>query len=439
MVSEMEIKNHVWDTLQAQEATAKDVEEYIQLKLDDYVEIDLSGTELYGEWKADFINFTASTFSKNHESAKNLRDFLRKNGVYVRKSRKAIAEELVNALHNPEEWPEQDRERPAWIQLRRSAPISPRQDTSYQDNQQSQNTPAWNKQDNSNIRGEQNSQVREGGNGSSNYNLVNLAKLYTDEQKYSGYNDTFDYKYGIFLDLCERTAVPREVYLKTFPTMLKGAALNYYYTSCKINPRISSLVELCENIRSYFEGPEHERNKPECWSNRHSQEERDKARDQYKAQLDRSFNHRLDQYVANIEGKDEGEEEDLMDEFEALIIDSGSSPPEPTLNHTFITELARIFNSRMLTQTPTIQRAGQRLVLSYGLKVYMRDISQAYTQPETNLARNFFIRPPKELNLPDGLLLKVLHPLYTGSAPIAAAVYISRLDPCLLFTSDDGA
>ena len=227
--------------------------------------------------------------------------------------------------------------------------------------------------------------------------------------------------------------------------MLKGAALNYYYTSCKINPRISSLVGLCE-IRSYFEGPEHERNKPECWSNRHSQEERDKARDQYKAQLDRSFNHRLDQYVANIEGKDEGEEEDLMDEFEALIIDSGSSPPEPTLNHTFITELARIFNSRMLTQTPTIQRAGQRLVLSYGLKVYMRDISQAYTQPETNLARNFFIRPPKELNLPDGLLLKVLHPLYTGSAPIAAAVYISRLEmkqsyygPCLLFTSDDGA
>jgi hypothetical protein len=43
MVSEMEIENHVWDTLQAQEATAKDVE-YIQRKLDDYIEIDLSGS-----------------------------------------------------------------------------------------------------------------------------------------------------------------------------------------------------------------------------------------------------------------------------------------------------------------------------------------------------------------------------------------------------------
>jgi hypothetical protein len=42
------------------------------------------------------------------------------------------------------------------------------------------------KRDNSNIRGEQNSQVREGGNGNNNYSLVSLAKLYTDEQKYSG-------------------------------------------------------------------------------------------------------------------------------------------------------------------------------------------------------------------------------------------------------------
>ena len=71
----------------------------------------------------------------------------------------------------------------------------------------------------------------------------------------------------------------------------------------------------------------------------------------------------------------------------------------------------------VLTQAPTIQRASQRLILSlaastHGLEVYMRDISQAYTQSETSLARDFFVRPPKELNLPDGLLLKALRPLY---------------------------
>jgi hypothetical protein len=526
MGSEMEIESHVWprwDTLQAQEATAKDVEGYIQRKLNDYVEIDLSGTELYEEWKADFINFTASTFSKNRESTKNLRDFLRKNGVYIRKSRKPIAGELANALHNPEEWPEQDKERPAWIQLRQSTPTSPHKDTLDQDDQQGEST--GNERESSNNRGEQTSRVRESGNGNSNYILINLAKLYTDEQKYSGDNDTFDYKYGIFLSHCERTNVPREAYLKAFPTMLKGAALNYYYTSCNLNPRISSLTELCENIRSYFEGPEHERNmllkwnatslrsvitknpgksieeslqilvqelrdlqhglekdlrhesfflnklliacqdhpacslacarpgstvtgfindlrssiityekvknynqspaqfqlqtdnyenqdqdqyftdrryysnprqqnrpqrfdhrnqsnsrndnrdrvkkcfvcnKPGCWSNRHSQEERNKARDRYKVQLDRRFNHRFDQYVADIEGKDEGEGEDLMDEFEALIIDS-ESPPQPTLNHAFITELGMIDPPTATSMISTLLDQSVKHVLFTGL------------------------------------------------------------------------
>src|ERR1700744_6547476 len=113
MGSEMEIESHVWprwDTLQAQEATAKDVEGYIQRKLNDYVEIDLSGTELYEEWKADFINFTASNFNKTRKPTKNLRHFLRKKGVYIRKSRKPIAAELAHALPTPEERPEQAME-----------------------------------------------------------------------------------------------------------------------------------------------------------------------------------------------------------------------------------------------------------------------------------------------------------------------------------------
>jgi hypothetical protein len=35
-----------------------------------------------------------------------------------------------------------------------------------------------------------------------NKELVNLAKLYTDEAKYSGENDNFDFKLTIFTDLC---------------------------------------------------------------------------------------------------------------------------------------------------------------------------------------------------------------------------------------------
>ena len=43
----------------------------------------------------------------------------------------------------------------------------------------------------------------------------------------------------------------------------------------------------------------------------------------------------------------------------------------------------------------------------------MRDISQAYTQSHTSLACDFYIRPPQELNLPQGVIWKILRPLYS--------------------------
>ena len=32
--------------------------------------------------------------------------------------------------------------------------------------------------------------------------LATLGKIYGSEYKYSGYNDNFDYKFKVFLDLC---------------------------------------------------------------------------------------------------------------------------------------------------------------------------------------------------------------------------------------------
>jgi len=46
------------------------------------------------------------------------------------------------------------------------------------------------------------------------------------------------------------------------------------------------------------------------------------------------------------------------------------------------------------------------------MKIYLRDISQAYTQSTTPLARNVFIRPPADLGYPDSKLLRVVQPLY---------------------------
>jgi hypothetical protein len=76
----------------------------------------------------------------------------------------------------------------------------------------------------------------------------------------------------------------------------------------------------------------------------------------------------------------------------------------------------------ILTQSPTIQRISQRIILYIAAmigdttRLYLRDISQAYVQSTTSLNRDFYIKPPRELvahlNLQEGAILKVIKPLY---------------------------
>ena len=42
--------------------------------------------------------------------------------------------------------------------------------------------------------------------------------------------------------------------------MLRGLALNYYYTNLKSNPISISFNKLYKATRNYFEGPEYKRN-----------------------------------------------------------------------------------------------------------------------------------------------------------------------------------
>jgi hypothetical protein len=90
-------------------------------------------------------------------------------------------------------------------------------------------------------------------------NLIGLTKLYTEEKKYSRDGDSFDYKYSIFVDLYKKAELLIEAYFKVFSIMLRGAALNHYYTTCKTNPKFTQLSDLCESVRSTFEGAEYKR------------------------------------------------------------------------------------------------------------------------------------------------------------------------------------
>jgi hypothetical protein len=114
----------------------------------------------------------------------------------------------------------------------------------------------------------------------------------------------------------------------------------------------------------------------------------------------------------------------------------------------------------VLTQSPTIQRASQRLILALAptlcsTSVYLRDISQAYVQSTTLLNRDFYVRPPKEINeilqLGKNTILKVIKPLY--GIPEAGNHWFntyhrhhteklsmteSTFDPCLLYSHNIG-
>ena len=77
----------------------------------------------------------------------------------------------------------------------------------------------------------------------------------------------------------------------------------------------------------------------------------------------------------------------------------------------------------ILTQSPTIQRISQRIIICITTitqettRLYLRDISQAYIQSTTELNRDFFIHPPYELiqqlHLEKGSILRVVKPLYS--------------------------
>ena len=79
--------------------------------------------------------------------------------------------------------------------------------------------------------------------------------------------------------------------------------------------------------------------------------------------------------------------------------------------------------NQILIQSPIIQRMNQRLILciavtieSDSIKLYFRDVTQAYVQSIFNLNRDFFVKPPHKLVVamrasPD-CILKVMKPLY---------------------------
>jgi hypothetical protein len=90
--------------------------------------------------------------------------------------------------------------------------------------------------------------------------LANLAKLYTNEAKYSDENDSFSFKLTIFHVMCNRSDDSQSAKLKAFFTMLKDLILDYYYSNMFTSTIIViTFDKVCFSMRNYFEDAEYRR------------------------------------------------------------------------------------------------------------------------------------------------------------------------------------
>ena len=62
-----------------------------------------------------------------------------------------------------------------------------------------------------------------------------IIKIYTEESKYGGNRDSFNFKLTIFYNICRRANILYKVKAKAFPIMLKGLVFNFFYLNNTIN------------------------------------------------------------------------------------------------------------------------------------------------------------------------------------------------------------
>ncbi|KAF6795466.1 glycosyl transferase [Colletotrichum musicola] len=88
--------------------------------------------------------------------------------------------------------------------------------------------------------------------------LSDLIKFYTEDMKYDGSKyDSFESKMAIFRDTCNKADITIPQYRGAFSTMLKGKAIDYYFSLTIDNDASSmSFHELAIRVKSHFETEE---------------------------------------------------------------------------------------------------------------------------------------------------------------------------------------
>lgn len=227
---------------------------------ENYVSQQWKGSSLSEFFADDFIQFSIEDFrSLDANIRRNLRDHLRRSGVYVPKGRNV---QIANALHavveNELSWPIDDPERPLESEVNGVPNVQERPHESSTKSQDTQElidaearlqTTATSIQDSDEQRIVPNRRS----------NLPNLFKAYHgNTDRYSGSTtDNFDRKLAIFHERCEQSGIFGEERRKAFSIMLCSAASQFYFD--QLQGKGLSLAGMAEKICSRFQTAERTR------------------------------------------------------------------------------------------------------------------------------------------------------------------------------------
>jgi hypothetical protein len=293
-----------------EEALEKDIETYIRVKIYENEKHNKMDKDLWDLFQEDFQNFTLATISPiRTQCLQNLRSHLRGRGVYVAPNTKrtTIAQTLFDVIGEEEqhEWTDDEIQEVCTsmgtiksMNLRYRIPQTPAATATIPPGTQTQPTatatippgtqtqptatatipPGTQTQPTATATIPPGTQTQPTATATiptlhttaptqnaPNYGkeIGIVAKIYTEEQKYGGIDESFDYKLKIFYDICKRAGLPNTAYIDAFPTMLKGLAQDHFY-----NHDLSErpFDQACTHLRNFFEGPGYYRKNLDEWN-----------------------------------------------------------------------------------------------------------------------------------------------------------------------------
>ena len=84
--------------------------------------------------------------------------------------------------------------------------------------------------------------------------------MYSNETKYNDENDSWNFKFIVFHNMCVKIKMSETVKLMTFLIMFKNFVLNYYYFNVIVWKLALNFVQACVSINNYFKNAEYKQN-----------------------------------------------------------------------------------------------------------------------------------------------------------------------------------